>query len=483
MSTTTLKKYLTFTLFIVVVLGLTIGASYLLKPIKQRTDDKFEAAKYEVILGGVKPASVVNVEKTAEMPETIISIKRALDSDKKDIAMIYETKGTNNFGSISITASVDPAFKVLGFTYEVKQTASYIPDAVKYIEAYKGQSLANLDIDSSSRPSANSVAAGTIDMLFEDMALAHGGEAKEEPTDYVKLFGEDYTLGTEEVIKDGEVSMEYSTIKKYPVLVNEEVVAYTYFVERDGVKVSEGEDDYGAGRTGSIEIQVITDIYTSEIIGTFVDVEKYGHSKDNDKDVAKGVLDYLNKLSSSNILAAEYTNGSIDIDEESGATKGDNPGNSVKLVMQMLTDLAAHLKTVYTVGEVVEVKVDGVLTKQVITISEETYTIYHVRGYGIYDTDYSHDAGQVVTELILDETGNIVSGQYIIYEHSLNGYDVPSIKFLDSVVKNKTNISKFETSFPVDSNSGATKSGDAGNSVAIIIESFKDLALYIKGGK
>lgn len=480
MNTSTLKKYLTFILFIVVALGLTIGAHYLLKPIKEKNQGSY--------------GELVNVNKGSVLTEQPYT-----KAGKK--FMEYTVSGVgayvgNSEGEVitKLLIDSDNIITQTSFTKYDHTVGVYDVPSYKFIESLvknKVNILTFTDdfpVDENSGASKGDSPSNSVRIIRSSiygLTLYLKGEEPVVPVEksaYEKLFGKDYELINETKLIDGEINRDGSIITRYDVVVDSKLVAYTYFVTRDGLKIT-GET-HGDEPYGSIEIQVITDTFTTRILGTEIDKENYHHSStDNYMNITKN---YLSKLVENTIYAASYEKSDIIVDGDSGASSNDEVGgttNTIKLVQQILEDLATHLQNDYQFGTLEKIEGEAetrVLSKQTLTISGTSYTIYQTRGFGEY---FEYDpANEIVTELVIDSSDIIKYTSFIKYTHSqYDGYDIPSHKFINSLVTKNVDIKGFKADYPVDENSGASNGTNPSNSVRVIIASIVKVADYING--
>ena len=113
------NKYIVTLTYLVVILGLLIGTSFLLKPIKERNQLALYEEKYEEFMPGIELVEVKDVDS-----EIIFEYILAKDKTGKDV-FLYAAKQFNEYGHIEIVVALDKVGTVIkASALEVNQSFS-----------------------------------------------------------------------------------------------------------------------------------------------------------------------------------------------------------------------------------------------------------------------------------------------------------------------------------------------------------------------
>ncbi|MDY0276587.1 MAG: hypothetical protein RBQ97_00740 [Acholeplasma sp.] len=459
-----LKDILYMVGFIVVFLGVIIGLNYALKSTKANNEAQYKVKKYETVLNGIKVGELKDVLKDTD--DKIIKEKyEALNVNNKVVAILYEATKDNQYGSITIRVAIDAEGKIIGVEAEVDQSIS--PDKTKaYVEAYKGSKISSPKADGVSMPSVG-ISVGTANEIFS--AIAESAGIVDDI--FTQLFGEGYSFSEVTTITE-----DTETVKGVKdVLVNDEVKAQVYILE--GKALYNTTEGYGSDEEKSIELQLIVEPISTRIIGYYFDMDKYHHTKS----YITHVENYLNALIKNNVLAANYSD--IEVDAETGGTSSTGslqPANTVKLVRTLLNNLKNNLG--YVFGEEETVNSDAVKTKQEITVGSDKFYLYYLEDEGIYETGNSEEKS-IGLYIIINAENKVVSSYVPLdkYHHTKSNAFMKNVyNYINGIIKNKVDVTTI-SSFEVDSDSGATGSGNPSNSVKLLISMIKDLGTYVGG--
>lgn len=304
MKKDTVNKYLVILIYLFVTLGVLIGASFLLTPVKNKNISKERLKKYSGLVSELK-----DLEET-EFEKGIITEKlQAKNSDNKTVSL-YDATLANGYGDIQMIVAVLEDGTILGISANVNQSIGASLTKT-YVEGYKGSKI-NQPTTEITAPTV-SFSLDTANAILEEISKSHG-IVEEKLTIYEELFGKDYT-------EEEQTKPDLENIKGYKtILVNGEVLAHVYHITGLGI--------YNEQEKASIDLNIIlSPDYT--ILGA--EELEYKHTGGGFK---KKVFAYIDELADAKVKIGEVETFVSDV---TGAT------NSRTLVKEMLVELSKFL--------------------------------------------------------------------------------------------------------------------------------------------
>lgn len=300
MNKQNVKVYSILLAYVLVIFGTILGASMLLKPVKEKNIMKVSIKKYTEVLEGIETLEALEIDAKHNL---ILEKQLAKDSSGKALATLYTTKDNNGYGSITMIIAIDETGLIKGSKgTDIAQTL-HVDKTEAMIKSLKGTSI----LDEISGVTGATVSSGSVENMLNQ--IKESQNIVSELDIYEELFGAGYVLETNTITATTHTK-ESKTVKN-----NNAVVGSSYVIE--------GEGDYNDGDTGIIKFNIILNT-ENQIIG--YEEITYTHTGGNFK---KRVLAYLDELVTSKTDITSY--------EAKDVTKSTNSGN---LLNTMLEDLS-----------------------------------------------------------------------------------------------------------------------------------------------
>lgn len=268
-----LKEILTFSISILVTLGLVITTFAIFNPIKVEKQNKLTLEKIQTLISDAKSFEV-NEPTTVGSTDITLST-RVMGNNDSALGYVYEINEKNGFGNIKLLVAANAKSEISKVTIVELNQTMYQDKSEALIKSYVNQKLTNI-IDL--QAGATSVSLNTIMSMFSNLGEHHQSVPNfDTKPPYFDFFGEEY-----EVLSSEDKSMNDTTII-VETISNDLGLVFT--LTKEGIYNSDSETKkpitlvIGLDKDGKIlGIQLPTELYQHSSGGYYNNTKIYAES-------------------------------------------------------------------------------------------------------------------------------------------------------------------------------------------------------------